>query len=324
MQHPRYLRVGGRPIFKVLIPQIFVSVECAGNTTLANARIKELQAMATLAGLPTPLIGGGWQSPSMPAVPQSTARPHPNGYMQYNYTTINGSAGAVLKRVKATDVRQCALFCNTTAECAAFTIDMVPHAVDGDCNCTLLSNAGPGIPSKYDATYVRVLDDVHWDFTGTYNDAPPICKDRCSCCECRCSRYTDSWFPNATAAGAKTFPYSDVGDYQGQARLNHSNDTVPYVPNVIAGFDPRPWEEPAPSFLPPSLRQWEAALVEVKAQCQDPKNHFGFPDPSKPGGVQPAVEIYAWNEYGEGGLLAPTRGFGDNLLQGVAKVFRAA
>ena len=51
-------------------------------------------------------------------------------------------------------------------------------------------------------------------------------------------------------------------------------------------------------------------------------NRFGFPDASLPGGVQPAFEIYAWNEYGEGGLLAPTKGLGDSLIQGIAKVFK--
>ena len=31
--HPRYLRVAGRPVFKVLIPQTFLDVQCGGNAT---------------------------------------------------------------------------------------------------------------------------------------------------------------------------------------------------------------------------------------------------------------------------------------------------
>ena len=54
-----------------------------------------------------------------------------------------------------------------------------------------------------------------------------------------CSRYVHSWFPNATATGAKIFPYAETGSYQGIARTNHSHDRVPYLANVIAGFDPR-------------------------------------------------------------------------------------
>ncbi len=48
---------------------------------------------------------------------------------------------------------------------------------------------------------------------------------------------------------------------------------------------------------------------------------FGFPDAGAPGGVQPACMIYAWNELGEGGILAPTAGAGSALLDAVADVF---
>jgi hypothetical protein len=37
--------------------------------------------------------------------------------------------------------------------------------------------------------------------------------------------------------------------------------------------------------------------------------------------VQPAVTIYAWNEYAEGGIVAPTLGEGFAKLQGIAAVF---
>ena len=46
---------------------------------------------------------------------------------------------------------------------------------------------------------------------------------------------------------------------------------------------------------------------------------FGFPDGR--GGVVPAAMIYAWNELGEGGILAPSAGAGSSLLQAVADVF---
>ena len=38
-------------------------------------------------------------------------------------------------------------------------------------------------------------------------------------------------------------------------------------------------------------------------------------------GVQPAVIIYAWNEFGEGGILAPTVGWGDMMVTTVGEVF---
>jgi hypothetical protein len=34
------------------------------------------------------------------------------------------------------------------------------------------------------------------------------------------------------------------------------------------------------------------ALAQVKAQCLNESNHFGFPDPTAPGGVRPAFNIY--------------------------------
>jgi hypothetical protein len=71
----------------------------------------------------------------------------------------------------------------------------------------------------------------------------------------------------------------------------------------------------------PSQAEWTAALRQVKAQCETPANHFGFPDASQPHGYQPAFNIYAWNEFGEGGILAPTRGEGYMKLKAIAEVF---
>jgi hypothetical protein len=48
---------------------------------------------------------------------------------------------------------------------------------------------------------------------------------------------------------------------------------------------------------------------------------FGFPDPTSPTGIQPAVTLYAWNEFGEGGIVAPTTGDGFMKVQAVAAVF---
>ena len=73
-------------------------------------------------------------------------------------------------------------------------------------------------------------------------------------------------------------------------RLSHSIDyVVSYLANVIAGFAPGPWEEHAPSFAFPTQPEWEAVLRQVKAQCEDPTNRFGFPDPTSPSGFQPAM-----------------------------------
>jgi hypothetical protein len=48
-------------------------------------------------------------------------------------------------------------------------------------------------------------------------------------------------------------------------------------------------------------------------------SRFGFPLPG--GGVQPALTIYAWNEFGEGGMVAPTRGDRYMKLEAIEQVF---
>ena len=85
-----------------------------------------------------------------------------------------------------------------------------------------------------------------------------------------------------------------------KARLGQTTAVTGFrLANVIAGFDPRPWEEHAPSFAMPNQSEWEAVIRQVKAQCEDPANKIGFPDVSSPNGFKPAFNIYAWNEYGE-------------------------
>jgi hypothetical protein len=70
----------------------------------------------------------------------------------------------------------------------------------------------------------------------------------------------------------------------------------------------------------PTEAEWEAVVRAVVDQSQDPRNRFGWPDVTAPGGFQPAFEIYAWNEFAEGGILAPTVGQGYMKLRTVAKV----
>jgi hypothetical protein len=311
MAHPRYLKVNGRPVFKILIPEIFVA-ECGSNATLATERLGELRAAARALGLGNPLIGGGWENPSVPAgVKKPEPRPHPAGYMHYPNTKVACPGGCTIKTVAVTGLRECHLNCNTTSGCVTLTLDHTNKS------CELLSQDGPGAPDPNVDTYVRVSGTVQYEWTGTYNAAPPVCRTQPNW---QCARYKNSWMPNRTAHGGEVFPYTECGDYQGSARTNHSHDRVPYLANVIAGFDPRPWEEHAPSFAMPSQPEWEAVIRQVKAQCEEPANRFGFPDASAPNGFQPAFNIYAWNEYGEGGILAPSQGQGYMKVQTLAKV----
>ena len=91
----------------------------------------------------------------------------------------------------------CEAACNTTASCVAFVNDPAQQS------CDLLRTAGPGSPSPGHDAYVRVAADIEYDWTGSYNAAPPVCPDQPTW---QCRRYVNSWFPNATATGAKVFP----------------------------------------------------------------------------------------------------------------------
>lgn len=316
MANPHYLIVGARPVFQILIPDIFVGVQCGGDVALAEALLEDLRAAGRAAGVGAPVIGGGWLPPFQAPGSGAAPLPHPAGYMKYPGTDVPCVAGPCdLARVPGAAPAACMAACNTTGGCTAFAF--YPNAT-----CVLKSSAGPGARGEGDF-YVRVLDEVAWEWRGTYNDAPPICYAGANQTDAEaCPQYADSWLPNATADGARIFPYAEVLKYQADARGNQSHDAAPYLPNVIAGFDPRPWEEQAPSFAAPSQAEWVAALTQARDFVLDPANRvFGFPDTTSPTGIRPALSIYAWNEFGEGGILAPCVGDAGSRLAAITEVF---
>jgi hypothetical protein len=56
----------------------------------------------------------------------------------------------------------------------------------------------------------------------------------------------------------------------------------------------------------------------MKADLEHLPN-LGYPLPG--GARQKAFTIYAWNEFGEGGFVAPTKGEGAMKLQAIEEVF---
>lgn len=146
MAHPRYMRVEGRPTFKILGPYNFYQGPCSGNVTLAQSLIDRFRAAAVAAGVGNPLIGGGWIANDVP------------------------------------------------------------------------------LPTP-------VYQGIKYDYTGTYNGAAR----------------SPSFGPcmNSTLV----HPYAQVDAWSNGALWgNHTKDAVPWVPNVISGFDPRPV-----TTLPPPL-----------------------------------------------------------------------
>ena len=221
-----------------------------------------------------------------------------------------------LARVHGGAPSDCMATCNVTATCAGFAY------YAANATCVLKSYPGPGAAGAGDF-YVRVKDDVPWEWRGTYNSAPPMCFSGPNHTDPgECPQYAHSWWPNTTADGARVFPYAECARFQAEARGNQSADSVPYLPNVIAGFDPRPWEEAAPSFTAPTRDEWRAALVQARDFVLAPDNRvFGIPDATAAAGIRPAISVYAWNELGEGGILMPTAGDGFMKLEVITEVF---
>lgn len=139
--------------------------------------------------------------------------------------------------------------------------------------------------------------------------------------------------------GAEIAPYDFITTYMDMPLLpkedepyhysrliNHAEDgwifygeksEKPYVPYVPSGWDPRPWFDPRPAFDLPNREQWTDALRRVKAAL-DSEPNLGIPTST---GVAKTMLIYAWNEFGEGGLVAPTQGEGYMKLEAIREVF---
>jgi len=134
-----------------------------------------------------------------------------------------------------------------------------------------------------------------YDFLTTYMEVPPLPRSE------------------------SPYPYEDLLKcaVQGWERQVPPN-AKPYVPFLPAGWDPRPWKDPRPSFRLPDRDQWLDALRHAKAAL-DKYPRLGVP--LGEGKRQKMLLIYAWNEFGEGGIVAPTRGDGDMKLKAIGAVF---
>lgn len=134
-----------------------------------------------------------------------------------------------------------------------------------------------------------------FDFTCTYMDIPP--------------------YPRIEG----DYPYEMLGDLCRAARHIHTHDAKPYMPYLPGGWSPRPWPDKRACFELPNRSQWAEELKRMKEDLQSLPN-MGLPLPD--GTLQPAFNIYAWNEFGEGGIVAPTQRFLYMKLEEIKKAFK--
>lgn len=94
---------------------------------------------------------------------------------------------------------------------------------------------------------------------------------------------------------------------------------IPFMPYFPAGWNPRPWHDPRPSFVIPDEHQIKDGVISLcKLIYQNPM--LGI----QKGDIQrKAFSIYAWNEFGEGGYLAPTLVEYDTKLTGLKRALES-
>ncbi len=114
------------------------------------------------------------------------------------------------------------------------------------------------------------------------------------------------------------YPYEELVNLARQTRENREQDDLRSVPYLPVGWNPRPWRDKRASFQPPTKKEWKRALKELKTDLIQSTN-LGFPN--RDGSTCKAFTIYAWNEFGEGGYLAPTEGDGYQKLKAVKRIF---
>lgn len=156
-----------------------------------------------------------------------------------------------------------------------------------------ISGATPTLGRKWPSASV-------FDFTGTYMSVPEL--------EGREAEY----------------PYTTLAAEARQTLENRVGDPLPWMPHLAAGWNPRPWTYPnaAPHyqcfFTYPTREEFTAELRWIKASLAE---HPTLGLPKKDGTTQKAFTIYAWNEFGEGGIVAPTKGSGSMMLEAIKEVF---
>ena len=116
----------------------------------------------------------------------------------------------------------------------------------------------------------------------------------------------------------EVYPYERLIRHAEEGWIRYAGQSSKfYVPYVPSGWDPRPWRDPRASFAFPTREEWTAALQRVKAAL-DKHPRLGIP---AEGGRKKMLLIYAWNEFGEGGIVAPTRDEKAMKLEVIDEVF---
>ena len=158
--------------------------------------------------------------------------------------------------------------------------------------CDGLKNGGKGVP------------EAGFDYLGEYNHLSCPARDE------------------AAKNGSYVFQYKDIFESNFREWEAFRTAPIPFIPVVSAGCDtsfrcrpeePFPWRVNSYPYTPICLNNTPDLFQELLAAAKKSVEK----DPKKPG----AVLIYAWNEYTEGGYVAPNNFDTDGALRAIAAVF---
>ena len=99
----------------------------------------------------------------------------------------------------------------------------------------------------------------------------------------------------------------------------HRFDQISFIPFMAAGWNPRPWvHDKRATFTMPTKNQWTRELTRMAYDLENLSNMgIKLNDSAR----QKIFTIYAWNEFGEGGIVAPTQRLKYMKLEGIKEVF---
>jgi hypothetical protein len=102
-----------------------------------------------------------------------------------------------------------------------------------------------------------------------------------------------------------------MSGYQESWQWIISHSRLPYFVPLTAGWDRRPWGSQTPHDRCDSTPASFAAMLRLGKETVD-----RYPEKT-----QKILEIYAWNEFGEGGYIEPTKKWGFQYLEQIKQVF---
>jgi len=105
-------------------------------------------------------------------------------------------------------------------------------------------------------------------------------------------------------AGPQEHKYAELAEAHAQAWGGSKEQ--PYLPEVTAGWDARPWEGPQGHGKEPGWYFPDRTPEQFAASLRDA---IGWMDKHPDQTItERTILVYAWNEFGEGGYIAPTKG----------------